>query len=130
LKDQKIIFVVDDDPFILKLVKSRLEQKNYSVRTFLYGEDCLKEMDLNPDLIILDYLFHNNENPDVLDGKEIFRKLNEAYSDIPVIMLSGQEDGDVVLELARMGIKDYVIKDQTFIDSLLAVVEEYVETTD
>ncbi len=126
MKDRKLIFVVDDDPFILKLVKSRLEVKDYTVRTFLYGEECLKEMQLNPDLIILDYLFHNSKNPEVLDGKDIFRKIKEASHDIPVIMLSGQEDGDVVLELARMGIKDYVIKDKTFIDSLLTVVEEYV----
>jgi len=129
LKKEKLIFIVDDDPFILKLVRSRLED-HYSVKTFLYGEECLEELHLGPDLIILDFLFHHDENENVLDGKGILEKIKENSRDIPVIMLSGQEDGDVVLELARMGIKDYVIKDQTFIDNLLAVVEDILETRD
>ena len=115
---------MDDDPFILKLVRSKLEDRRYAVKTFLYGEECLKEMHLNPDLIILDYLFHHSEQEAVMDGKGILEKIKETAGNIPVIMLSGQEDGDVVLELARMGIKDYVIKDSSFADNLLVVIEE------
>lgn len=127
---QKLIFIVDDDPFILKLVRTRLEGKNYAVTTFLYGEECLKEMHLSPDLIILDFLFHHDERKNVMDGKGILEKIRETSKDIPVIMLSGQDDGDVVLELVRMGIKDYVIKDQSFIDNLFAVIEDVFEIRD
>jgi DNA-binding NtrC family response regulator len=124
---QKLIFIVDDDPFILKLVRSRLEAKDHSVKTFLYGEECLEQLHLAPDLIILDFLFHHDERENVLDGKGILEKIQASSKDVPVIMLSGQEDGDVVLELARMGIKDYVIKDHDFIDNLLAVINDLLE---
>lgn len=126
----KLIFIVDDDPFILKLVRARLEDHHYSVRTYLYGEECLEELHLRPDLIILDFLFHHDENKNVLNGKGILKKIKDISKDIPVIMLSGQEDGDVVLELARMGIKEYVIKDQSFIENLLAGIEDLLGPRD
>jgi hypothetical protein len=39
-------------------------------------------------------------------------------------MLSGQEKGEVVLELARKGIDDYVIKDNNLLDNLHASMIE------
>ena len=44
--------------------------------------------------------------------------------DIPVIMLSGQDKGEIVLELARKGIDDYVIKDSNLIDNLHVAITE------
>ena len=44
----------------------------------------------------------------------------------PVIMLSGQEKGEIVLELARKGINDYVIKDNNLIANLhLSMSEQF-----
>ena len=130
MKAKKLIFVIDDDPLILALVKKNLEGELTNIRTYQYGEECLNELNDNPDLIILDYLFHNKENSDVMGGKEIFEKILAHSKKIPVIMLSGQEDGDVVLELARMGIEDYVIKDQLFIANLKEVVNEVFNPED
>ena len=53
-----------------------------------------------------------------MNGMEVFDKIKELKPDIPVIMLSGQEKGEIVLELARKGIDDYVIKDNNLIDNL------------
>jgi len=124
---KKLIFAVDDDPLILTIVKKELETEEREVRTFQYGEQCLNALRDNPDLIVLDYFFQNKENSKVLNGKEIFSKIQEHDNPPPVIMLSGQEDGDVVLELARMGINDYVIKDQSLSENLREVVNEIFE---
>ncbi len=124
METRRKIFVIDDDPLILTLVKSSLEAESIFVDTFQYGEELLNHFDEHPDLIILDYLFHSNESDKVMDGKEIFNKIREIDKKVPVIMLSGQEDGDVVLELARMGIVDYVIKDEDFINNLKEVIKE------
>ena len=118
-----LIFVVDDDPFILNLVSKRLINDGYKVKSFSYGEDCLSSLSLKPDLIILDYLFHHKEQDKVMDGKEIFSLIQQFDKSIPVIILSGQEDGAIVLELARLGIEDYVIKDDSLIDNLLEIVK-------
>ena len=123
MNKQKLIFVVDDDPVITKLVVKRFTSDSYLLEAFDYGEDCLKALKKNPDLIILDYYF-NKTNEKVMNGMEVFDKINETNHNVPVIMLSGQERGEIVLELARKGIDDYVIKDNNFIDNLNAAIIE------
>ena len=123
MNNQKLIFIVDDDPFINMLVVKRFTSEGYRLEAFEYGEDCLKELGKNPDLIILDYFFVNNERS-VMNGMEVFDKIKELKPDIPVIMLSGQEKGEIVLELARKGIDDYIIKDNNLIDNLHIAIKE------
>jgi CheY-like chemotaxis protein len=126
MTDQKLLFVVDDDPFITTLVVKRFTTKGYRIEAFAYGEECLQAMDMDPDLIILDYYFHK-AGVTVLNGMEVFDKIKELKPEVPVIMLSGQEKGEIVLELARKGIDGYVIKDNNLIENLLASIQEYFE---
>jgi CheY-like chemotaxis protein len=117
MNKQKLIFIVDDDSFINKLVVKRFTSEGFKLEAYESGEDCLKAINKNPDLIILDYLFVK-ENQTFMNGMEIFDKIRELKPSIPVIMLSGQDRGEVVLELARKGIDDYVIKDNNLLDNL------------
>jgi len=117
MNKQKLIFVVDDDPIFTKLVVKRFTSDSYRLEAFDYGEECLREMGKKPDLIILDYYFHKTDEK-VMNGMEVFDKIKEVDQGVPVIMLSGQERGEIVLELARKGIDDYVIKDHNLLDNL------------
>ena len=126
MKSQKLIFVVDDDPFIKTVVEKRFIADGYNVESFAYGEDCIKSLEKNPDLIILDYYFISPDRQ-VMNGMEVFDKIKDAKPDIPVIMLSGQEKGEIVLELARKGIENYVIKDNSLIENLKTAVEDIFE---
>jgi CheY-like chemotaxis protein len=119
----KLIFIVDDDPFITKLVVKRFSSEGYRIEAFDYGEECIKAMAAKPDMIILDYYFTKPDST-VLNGMEVFDKIKEIDPNIIVIMLSGQERGEVVLELARKGIDDYVIKDNNLIDNLNSSIKE------
>ena len=47
-----------------------------------------------------------------------------------MIMLSGQDSGGVVLELARLGMNDYIIKDNTLTENLIASVKDILEPAD
>lgn len=117
MKDKKLIFVVDDDPFINMLVVKKFASEGYHLEAYGYGEDCLEAINKNPDLIILDYLFFK-ANTEVMNGMEVLDKIKELKPGMPVIMLSGQEKGEVILDLARKGIDDYVIKDRNIMDNL------------
>jgi len=123
MNSRKFIFIVDDDPVISTLIVRRFESEGYKVEAFRYGEDCIKALDSHPDLIILDYFFVNGDN-EVMNGIEIFDKIKLSKPETPVIMLSGQEKGEIVLELARKGIDDYVIKDSNIIDNLLVATKD------
>jgi two-component system, OmpR family, response regulator len=126
MNNQKLIFIVDDDPFINMLVVKRFTSEGYRMEGFRYGEECIDALEKKPDLIILDYYFVNNDHP-VMNGMDIFEKIKEMKPNTPVIMLSCQEKGEIVLELARKGIDDYVIKDTNLIDNLNVAIGELFE---
>jgi len=123
MAEKKLVFIVDDDPFILKLIKKRFESDALEIVTFSYGEECVEKLNMNPDLIILDYLF-SKPDKEVMNGMEIFNKIKEYNEEMPVIILSGQDRGDIVLEMARKGIDDYIIKDETLVDNLELAMED------
>jgi len=129
MASQKLIYIVDDDPFINMLVVKRFTTEGYKMEAFESGEGCLKSLNRNPDLIILDYLFVPKGNT-VMNGMEVFDMIKARKPDIPVIMLSGQENGEVVLELARKGIVDYIIKDNNLLDNLNTAIKEHFERQD
>lgn len=127
MSSRKLLFVVDDDPFINQLIVKRFNSDNILVEAFEYGEDCIEALGRKPELIILDYYFFKS-GTDVMNGMEVFDKIREVDEDVPVIMLSGQDRGDIVLELARKGITDYVIKDNSLISNLEAAIKEILGT--
>ena len=123
MNNQKLIFIVDDDQFINKLVVKRFEEEGYRVEAFTYGEDCIKALNRNPDVIILDYYFISSDK-EVMNGMEVLDKIKGEKPETPVIMLSGQDKGEIVLELARKGINDYIIKDNNLIDNLKVAIKD------
>jgi two-component system OmpR family response regulator len=62
-----------------------------------------------------------------MNGMQVLDKIKELKPGTPVIMLSGQDKGEIVLELARKGINDYVIKDNNLIDNLNVAIHEVFE---
>lgn len=120
---RKLIFIVDDDPLVNLMVSKRFTAEGYKVDSFDYGESCIKALDRNPDLVILDYYFVDSSR-EVMNGMEVFDKIKEMKPETPVIMLSGQENGEIVLELARKGIDDYIIKDKNLLENLHAAINE------
>lgn len=121
---EKLIFIVDDDPFISNLVSTRFSTSDCRLEAFGSGEEALMSMNRNPDLIILDYFFLSGNDKTVMNGMEIFERIKQLKPGLPVIMLSGQEKGEVVLEMARKGINDYVIKDNNLIENLKVSINE------
>ena len=121
---QKLIFIVDDDPLINALVVKRFTSEGYHVEAFENGDDCLNALSRNPDLIILDYFFVTG-NKELMNGMEVFDKIKKVRPETPVIMLSGQDKGEIVLEFARKGVADYVIKDNSLIDNLTVAIAEH-----
>ena len=101
------ILVVDDDKSIVKIVKSYLEQANYTVLTAHDGATALHTLRRErPDLLILDLML-----PDQ-DGWEITRILraDKTLATIPIIMLTARvEDTDMIIGL-ELGADDYVTK--------------------
>lgn len=107
----KKILVVDDDPNIVKLVKSRLEANKYEVIIAYDGEECMQKiLSDKPDLIILDILMPKADGYDVLIGIKEFKALNGKIPGVPVIVLTALSDPRVKGMIEKEEIKDYIIK--------------------
>jgi len=107
IKKPKTIFVVDDEPDILKLIDVNLKKNNYISETFLSADIFFKRIKVEkPDLIILDIML-----PDI-DGLEICKILKKStdYESIPIIMLTAKNDEyDIIIGL-ELGADDYMVK--------------------
>lgn len=102
-----LIFVVQDNVVYKDLIVGYLKSRKYqNIKTFKTGEECLKAIKLNPDLIVLDYSF------DGLNGLEIMRKIKQEYPETEFIFLSGQNDVEVAVKLMKAGAADYVVKNE------------------
>ncbi len=103
---KKCILAVDDSAIILTRISNTLS-KDYEVVTVNSGMRALRYLkEEKPDLILMDIKMAQ------MDGIETLREIRtmEDCEDIPVIMLTGVEDKDVVVESARLGIDDYILK--------------------
>jgi CheY-like chemotaxis protein len=121
----KLIFFVDDDKMILNLLEYTLNNKvNIDVMTFQSGEECLDRMDLKPDLIVLDHFFRVNGTIK-MNGLEVLKLIREKDKNIPVIILTGQEDKSVTSSYLKFGATEYVPKNDYFIDNVLEVITKY-----
>ncbi len=100
----KTILVVDDEPEIVRLLRSYLERDGYRVVTASNGEEALYTVrHERPDLVVLDILMPR------MDGLEFTRRVRREQ-DVPIIMLTARaEETDRIVGL-EMGADDYVTK--------------------
>ena len=100
----KRILIVDDEPKIVDVVKSYLENSGYLVSAAYSGKEAYEKFEKkNPSLIILDWML-----PDTT-GVEICKTLRQK-SNVPIIMLTAKVEEENILQGLRIGADDYVTK--------------------
>lgn len=100
------IFIVEDDTLYGEMLKYHISlNPDYEVELFKSGSDCLKNLYKNPGMISLDYSL-----PDI-SGLEVIKKIRDFNPDLPVVIVSGQEDVSTAVNLLKEGAYDYIVKD-------------------
>lgn len=98
------ILVIDDEPQILRAMRTILTEKQFKVTTASRGEEGLAlAATSEPDLIILDLGL-----PD-MDGVEVCKRLRE-WTQIPIIILSVRDSERDKVAALDMGADDYLTK--------------------
>ena len=121
------IFIVDDDPMIIKLLQKYLGDRfgnTLNISTFLSGESALKNVDENTKIVILDYYIPTQ------NGNDVLKAIKCINSKTDVIMFTSNEDIGNAIESFRDGATDYVIKGEkalSRINSLVHKIMEYPE---
>ena len=111
------IFVVEDDEWYNRLLVHTLSlNPDYEIQSFTTGKACLANLHQEPDIITLDYRL-----PD-MKGLEVLKQVKEINDDIQIILISEQDDIEVVVNLLRHGAYDYIIKSKDIRERLLNTV--------
>src|ERR1700677_1746773 len=100
------ILLVDDEPGMLRYIKTLLEVDDYKVETASTGEEALERVQkgLRPDLVLLDLLMPG------IDGLETLEQLRKLQPGVKVVMLSCVSDTRKVVQAIRLGAHDYLTK--------------------
>ncbi len=98
--DKKTILVIDDDPEILKLCTTVLEEKNYTVKTALSGREGVDMFDsVKPDLVLCDLMMESIDQ-----GVKVAREIREQDTSIPMYLLSSvAEDMSKNISIHELG---------------------------
>lgn len=99
------IFLIEDDSFFGETLKFHLKlNPDFEVFLFQTGKDCLNNLYQKPDIICLDFGL-----PDIT-GDILLKKIHEINNQIPIIIISGQEEIEVAVDFLKSGARDYIIK--------------------
>ncbi len=100
------ILLVDDEPGMLRYIRTLLEVEDHKVETASTGEEALAlvEKGLHPDLVLLDLLMPG------IDGLETLESLRKLQPGVKVVMLSCVNDTKKVVQAIRLGATDYITK--------------------
>lgn len=106
IMDQFRIFIVEEDPWYGEILEYHLSlNPDHEIYRYTTGKDCMANLSKKPALISIDYSL-----PDT-NGMELLKKIKQFNPDIPVVIISGQEDVATAVDLLKKGASDYFIKD-------------------
>ncbi len=106
MRETAKILLVDDEPAMLRYIRTLLEVDDYKVETASTGEEALQRVDkgMEPDLVLLDVLMPG------IDGLETLEQLRHKRPGVKVVMLSCVNDTKKVVQAMRLGAHDYLTK--------------------
>src|SRR6266545_3740452 len=100
------ILLVDDEPGMLRYIRTLLEVDDHDVETASTGEEALElvQKGLTTTLVLLDLLMPG------IDGLETLEGLRKLQPNVKVVMLSCVNDTKKVVQAIRLGATDYITK--------------------
>lgn len=116
-----LILIVDDEPTMLRYLRTLLEVEGYRVETATNGSEAMQRLQQAPlpDLLLLDVLMP------VMDGLQALEQVRSLHPALKVVMLSCVSDTRKVVQAIRLGAQDYLTKPFQKAD-LDAVIEQCI----
>jgi CheY-like chemotaxis protein len=130
-KHEFVIFVVEDDPFYNSILSNHLqnlennpEYQNFQlvIKSFFSASECLDQMELQPDVVLLDYFLDESGHP--LKGLYLLNTLKEKSPESKIVLMSQQQAMLASVEfLQGGGAYDYVVKDTSSLLKISQLIE-------
>jgi PAS domain S-box-containing protein len=121
----QMVLVVDDDRGLARLIQRALEREGFRATTATTGEAAQAWlMAHHADLMLLDLKLQDVEGPQLVE------RLVSGQKCPPFIIITGQGDERVAVEMMKRGARDYLVKDVDFLQFVPAVVRRALEQLD
>jgi DNA-binding response OmpR family regulator len=119
-----VIFLVEDDPLLVKMYTSKLTSEGFQVLTAQDGEQALEIAQKEKiDLIVLDIMMPK------LSGLDFLAKLRQTPrgKDTPVIVLTNLTQKEETRKALDLGVKEYLVKADHTPRELIAKIREHLK---
>lgn len=125
IKKTPVILVLEDEALLLQAISKKLELSGIQVvscTTGVQALDYLSSLPQPPDAIWLDYYLKD------MNGLEFMHKvsLNEAWKNIPVLVVSNSASSDNVHSMLALGVKKYLLKADYRLDEIIKVIKKFI----
>ncbi len=120
----KKILLIEDDPFLVDIYKTKLNEVGYEVLTAFDGDEAMRKVkEEKPDVVLLDIVLPN------IDGWEILRKIkkDDELKELEVIILSNLGQKEEVEKGMKLGASKYIIKAHHTPSEVAAEVKKILE---
>jgi PAS domain S-box-containing protein len=120
-----MIFVVDDDQGLVRLISKALQREGFITAGAESGKAAMAWLAVNhAELMLLDLKLHD------IEGQVLVDRLTREQHCPPFIIITGQGDERVAVEMMKRGARDYLVKDVDFLEFVPAVVRRALEQLD
>ncbi|MDZ4403611.1 response regulator [Prosthecobacter sp.] len=111
------ILVVDDDPGLTRLIERELRREGYQTAAAGSGKEATGWLQQHrADLLLLDLKLPDIEGPALIEAMAAMGR------SVPFIIITGQGDERVAVDMMKRGALDYLVKDVNFIEFVPTVV--------
>ncbi|MBV8207792.1 MAG: sigma-54-dependent Fis family transcriptional regulator [Acidobacteria bacterium] len=99
------LLIVDDDGSLSKYLSTYLTRRNFEIGTAASGEEAIRLFRVyDPHVVLLDLGMPG------MDGIDTLERLKQIKPEVAVIIISGQNDPELIFKASRLGADDYVSK--------------------
>ncbi|HEY4209024.1 MAG TPA: response regulator [Puia sp.] len=118
LREQPVIFVVEDNLMYQGLIAKELESISKNLHFYTTGESCLDNLDKHPVVIVLDYNLDGE-----LNGLDTLQKVRDFDSEVYVILFSSQKGLNTKEVFLQYGSFDFLEKNSLSFRTLHQMVD-------
>lgn len=122
-KDEKAVFIVEDDAFLVKAYQLKFEKEKINTWVATDGQVALTFLEKDPpSVVMLDLMLPN------VNGFEILKAIrkDEKWKDVPVIVLTNLGQPQDEQKCNELGVAGYIVKANTKINDIVDKVKKFL----
>ncbi|MDP2655110.1 MAG: response regulator [bacterium] len=123
MAEAPVILLVEDDPFLSALLKTRLQNEGLTVMHAMDGQQAIEMLKASkPSLILLDLILPKKSGFEVMEAIQSDPELNKS----PIIIISNLGQESDLQRGKELGAIEYFVKAKTSIDDLVTKIRQFV----